>query len=497
MIDTAAVTPDAPCATPTTNFTPTTDPPPTGPDPAARLPPAALPADPDAVPIGELETAICQWAGRIAAATCTWLALLAAFDRRTGWSGIGMRSCAHWLSWRCGLSPRTAREHLATAHALEQLPAIRTAFAAGTLSYSKVRAITRVARPDTEQTWLNHAEHCTAGALEHLARAYRQRSADPDTRARTRTARRVSWHTDDDGMIHLTAVLPADQGAQLIAAIETARDSLTTTTKPATTPSAAEPPTTEPASEPTAEEHPHPEPGPEPDRQRDADGLIALAESFLHHGAPGLIHPAHTLVLHLHPTDLQPTTTTTTTGTGTTTTGDASPATLPPAVLQRLGCDSLVQAMLTDPHGTPLRLGRRYRFPTRRLRAAVHARDHGTCQYPGCDHTRWLNIHHLTGWADGGHTDLDNLTLICGTHHRHLHEEGITLRRTPEGTITALLPDGRTLTPAPPLTPGEHPTAALAIETGHVTPDAITTRNGGRLNLGESLFVLLQNHPAA
>ncbi|WP_232295500.1 DUF222 domain-containing protein, partial [Parafrankia sp. EUN1f] len=122
MIDTAAV---PPCDTLAADFAADT---------------AGSSVDPDAVPIGELETAICQWAGRIAAATCAWLGLLAAFDRRSGWSGIGMRSCAHWLSWRCGLSPRTARDHLATAHALEQLPMIRAAFTAGTLSYSKVRA---------------------------------------------------------------------------------------------------------------------------------------------------------------------------------------------------------------------------------------------------------------------------------------------------------------------------------------------------------------------
>ncbi|EFC79329.1 HNH endonuclease, partial [Parafrankia sp. EUN1f] len=173
-----------------------------------------------------------------------------------------------------------------------------------------------------------------------------------------------------------------------------------------------------------------------------------------------------------------------------------TPATLPPAVLQRLGCDGLVQALLTDPHGNPLRLGRRNRFPTRRLQAAVHARDHGTCQYPGCAHTRWLHVHHLVGWAEGGRTDLDNLTLVCGSHHRHLHEEGIVLRRTSSATIVALLPDGRTLVPAPPVTPGEQPIATLADETGHVAPNAVATRDGGRLNLGESLFVLLQDRVA-
>ncbi|MCK9927496.1 13E12 repeat family protein, partial [Frankia sp. Mgl5] len=99
--------------------------------------------DAQTAPLADLETAICGWAGRLAAATCGWLVLLSAFERRGGWSGIGLRSCAHWLSWRCGIGLRAAREHLATARALEQLPTVRAAFADGTISYSKVRAITR------------------------------------------------------------------------------------------------------------------------------------------------------------------------------------------------------------------------------------------------------------------------------------------------------------------------------------------------------------------
>src|SRR5262245_30849497 len=121
--------------------------------------------DAQTAPLPVLEEEICGWAGRIAAATCQMLQLLAVFDRRRGWSGLGMATCAHWLSWRCGLSTRAAQERLAVAHALERLPAVREAFAAGRLSYSKVRALARVADPETERTWLSHALHCTAGQL--------------------------------------------------------------------------------------------------------------------------------------------------------------------------------------------------------------------------------------------------------------------------------------------------------------------------------------------
>ncbi|OAA23400.1 hypothetical protein UG55_103898, partial [Frankia sp. EI5c] len=126
------------------------------------------------------------------------------------------------------------------------------------------------------------------------------------------------------------------------------------------------------------------------------------------------------------------------------------------------------------------------------LICAVHARDHGTCQYPGCTHTHWLHIHHLTPWAHGGHTNLDDLTLICSTHHRHLHHHHITLHRTSTGKITATLPDGRTLTPTPPINPGHQPTTTLTTTTEHVTPDAIHTRDGGPFHLDQSLHVLLQ-----
>src|SRR5262245_28410281 len=108
----------------------------------------SLPTPLDGMSLPELESELLGLAGHIAAAECRFLQLLAEFDDRNGWAGDGIRSCAHWLSWRAGMSLRTATEHLRVARALQNLPAIREAFAAGRLSYSKVRAITRIAGSD-------------------------------------------------------------------------------------------------------------------------------------------------------------------------------------------------------------------------------------------------------------------------------------------------------------------------------------------------------------
>ncbi|WP_198145355.1 HNH endonuclease signature motif containing protein [Frankia sp. EAN1pec] len=449
--------------------------------------------DAETAPLADLEAAICGWAGRLAAATCGWLVLLSAFERRGGWSGIGLRSCAHWLSWRCGIGLRAAREHLATARALEQLPAVRAAFADGAVSYSKVRAITRIADPTTELLWLEHALHCTASQLERLVRTLRQTTTDPADRARTQAARRVSWRTDDDGMLHLTAVLPPDEGAQLVAALDAARASLDTTTTGTTgTGTGTDADADADAGQPPPDGEVVAAPR---DRRRDADALVALAEGFLQRPAPGLTSPAHTLTVHVDAATLLDAARPPRPGPGSR--AEISPGIgLSSAVLRRLGCDGLIRALVTDTHGNPLRLGRRRRLPNRQLRDAVHARDRGTCQYPGCAHTRWLHIHHLVPWIEGGGTDIDNLTLVCGAHHRTLHDEDIKLRRTTTGRIVALLPDGRTLDPAPPANPGARPAEVLAEATRHVAPDAIVTWNGGPFHLDDSIRALLQDQAA-
>ena len=112
---------------------------------------SSLSEHPSGSPLPELAAAITAGAVRLAAATAAWLRLIVEFDERGGWHGYGIMSCAHWLAWQCGLSPGAAREHVRVARALQSLPLTEAAFAEGRLSYSKVRAMTRIAEPDSEE----------------------------------------------------------------------------------------------------------------------------------------------------------------------------------------------------------------------------------------------------------------------------------------------------------------------------------------------------------
>ena len=179
-----------------------------------------MPVDaPGAVPLDELEAEICSFAGRLAASTGVWLRLVAEFDRRKGWVQWGIKSCAHWLAWACSVAPGAAREYVRVASALTSLPLLDAAFAAGRLSYSKVRAATRVAGRVPESTLLDQALVHTASQLERLVRAYRKVDG---TGREQQQRRRARWFFDEDGMLVLTARLTADEGAVLVAALEQA-----------------------------------------------------------------------------------------------------------------------------------------------------------------------------------------------------------------------------------------------------------------------------------
>ena len=91
------------------------------------------------MPLGMLEREITELAAHIHAATCRWLLMVAELDHRGGWADWGCKSCAHWLSWRCGVALNAAREQVRVARCLGALPEIRSAFAHGRLSFSQAR----------------------------------------------------------------------------------------------------------------------------------------------------------------------------------------------------------------------------------------------------------------------------------------------------------------------------------------------------------------------
>ena len=230
------------------------------------------------MPLERLEAQICELAGHLAAATCRFLVLLADFDARRGWASWEMGSCAQWLSWKCQMSSGTAREHVRVARALRDLPVIRARFAAGRLSYAKVRALTRIAAPATEAGLAELAGPMTANQLERFARAHRQVTQAGDAGARVR--RRLTWRFEEDGSLSGTFRLPPLQGAVLLKALraacaDLAGDPRADVSAETPAPRQCPPRTRRPlASRPQARRLS----GPSSDL---ADGLVAVAESFL------------------------------------------------------------------------------------------------------------------------------------------------------------------------------------------------------------------------
>ncbi|PYM70726.1 MAG: hypothetical protein DME03_20675 [Candidatus Rokuibacteriota bacterium] len=116
--------------------------------------------------VDRLGDEIAELSAHLDAATARLLDLIREFDARAGWN-TGFRSCAAWLSWRVGFAPGAAREHVRVARALGTLPRLSQALARGELSYAKVRELTRVATPETEERLLAVGR---AGTAEHVER---------------------------------------------------------------------------------------------------------------------------------------------------------------------------------------------------------------------------------------------------------------------------------------------------------------------------------------
>jgi hypothetical protein len=423
-----------------------------------------------------LEREICELGGHINAATARWLDLVGEFDRREGWAEWGCRSCTHWLSYRCGVSPAAAREQVRVARRVAELPKLRASFARGELCYSQVRAVTRVATPDTEADLLEIALHATASQLETIVRAYRgvlEVELGDDSEEHRR--RFVRCEHDEDGALLIQARLPAEEGALVLTALEAARQALRASHGAAGEGGAsagaggASAETTHIGDAPSGEAErgePNEERVPDPETVErftpsNADALVLMAQTALAHGPAEGAGSEHQVVVHVDAATLA---------------HDEDGAcelehgpALSPETARRLGCDaSLVRILERD--GRPLSIGRKTRALSPALKRALRSRDR-TCRFPGCGQQRFLHAHHIRHWAQGGRTDLSNLIQLCSHHHRLVHEGGYSVERRGEGRVRFHRPDGQPV-PAAPATPeGEapalprlHRAAALTID---------------------------------
>ena len=413
---------------------------------------------------------IAELSAHLDAATARLLDLIREFDARGGWN-TGFRSCAAWLSWRTGLAPGAAREHVRVARALGILPLLARALARAEVSYSKVRELTRVATPETEERLLAVGRAGTAEHVERIVRGWRRvdRQAEAREAARQHASRSLCLYPDSDGTMIVKGRLTAEVGALLVQALAAARETLYQRRRD-----------TEPDADPPTM------------IQQQADALALLAETALHHeldpGAPG---ERYQVVVHVDAEVLadadQP---------GQSVLEDG--ARVPAGTSQRLACDASRVVMRHDSDRRVVEVGARTRTIPPALRRALHHRDRG-CRFPGCG-VRVSEGHHIRHWAQGGPTTLSNLASLCRRHHRAVHEEGYLVDRRPDGALRFRRPDGRILPDVPPpravpadpvhLLRARHEAEGLALHATTATPGWF----GERLDVGWVIDVM---HPMA
>ncbi len=398
--------------------------------------------------LGDLDTLealgdeIATLAAHIHAATHRLLVLLAEFNARRGWERDGHRTCAHWLSFRTGIDLGAAREKVRAAQALTGLPETSAAMARGAISFSQVRALTRVATAEDEAELLELARTCSAAQLERVVRGWK-RGSRRDEAARERElheSRTLSLFHGDDGMVVIRGRVTPEVGALLMCAIEAVSDALYREARGwerlagagGSRGSASREAASRECASPRADTLPS-------DTLRDAarrraDALALLAERALAAGfgadAPlsGTRAARHQVVLHVDAATLGEEG------------GDVAGAPefegldsrshshlddgtrVSAETSQRISCDAALVRVTHGPDGSVLDVGRRTRTIPPALRRALEARDRG-CRFPGCG-SRFCDAHHVRHWGQGGETSLANTVLLCRHHHRLVHEGG-------------------------------------------------------------------------
>ena len=444
-------------------------------------------------PLDSLEQELTALAGHLNAGNYRFLKLLAEFERRNGHVGWGIQSCAHWLSWKCSIGLVAARDKVRVARALEALPKLSDAMRRGTLSYCKVRALTRIATPQNEELLLSLGEAATVSHVEKAVRLYRrtERAQHLATANAQHADRHVQCYVDADGSVVIRGRLTPEHGALVMKALASAGDTLRE----------AERDSREACAPPDSPVDAH--------GARQADALALLAETFLAQGAAPLaaaerhqviVHVAEAVLReapgdegvsrelsvdgyalrerarsergsHEEPSDKPA---------PHEVAGDepaphglasdglceiADVAALPVATARRLCCEANVVRVIESETGDVLNVGRRTRVVPTALRRALAIRDAG-CRFPGCTNRRFVEAHHVVHWADGGDTKQDNLVLLCRRHHRFVHEYGFTIVRD-SGVFCFVRPDGRRVVEAPGADGVDSDAGWLALQRAH------------------------------
>ncbi|HEX8771185.1 MAG TPA: DUF222 domain-containing protein [Acidimicrobiales bacterium] len=333
-----------------------------------------------------LEAEMASLCGLVNAATGRLVSLVARVIETGAWEVSGIRSPSHWVAWKCGLSASRARRIVSMAKRATELARCQAAFEGGELSEDQMAVVARHAPGANDAEVVEFAREATVSQLERTLRRYNfdtaatapapDDEADPQAQPQRAETRTTSFGDTDRGTWRLSAELPLDEGAGIEQALERARHDLVRAGNT---------------------------------RATWTDALMAMAEAYLATGALGRPYSdRHTVMLHLSTDDDGRTG-------GHLHTGPV----LPDALRRLVSCDARIRPVF-EVGAIAVNLGRLVHIVPDKTRTVVEERD-GGCRGPGCANTKWLQIHHIQHWEDGGCTDTFNLVALCSVCHRRHH----------------------------------------------------------------------------
>ena len=343
-----------------------------------------------------------------------------------------------------GIDRRSAWERLRIGRKLRLLPVIQHLFRCGRLSWSKVRILVAVADPDNEEKLAHAALDASVRDVQRLCNEYRWPETDDEAGDQAlaenqHERRRLSWQQLDDGSTLIQLVLPPEKAQNFLHAVEHCEDlQYRSDTAEGDT-----------ATRVIPESESDPEP-PTPS-QRMADAAVLMAErSLAYRGIDLSVADRYLTVMNIDARSLESTPTVdssvaqTSAAAHTSVTHTSIPVPLlpipprkpyiegigpiPVASARAITCDCSLIGIQSDNDGEPLSIGRRSRIWTPQLRLLITQRDRH-CQFPGCSQHRFLHIHHIKHWADGGETSVDNGVCLCSHHHSLIHSGQFTIER--------------------------------------------------------------------
>jgi hypothetical protein len=325
-------------------------------------------------------------------------------DAQATWEPDGAYSMAHWVKLHLGLSGWKAERWVDAGVALRGLPLVADALGSGELPIDKVVEITRFADPEEQDALVIWARSVSSGAIRKQGELRSKRDAEEVATVEVERFCDWGYHYEGKGF-WLEAQLPPAQGAVVASAL----DGL-------------------------ASEIPElPGEGQRGMGSRRASALVALCSGESPRSDESAVGPVRAeIVVHAQLEDLLDSEANAYVEEG---------PTIPTAAVRRLLCGSSVKTVIESFDGTIAGVGQRIREPSPALMRQLRHRDQ-ECAFPGCGARRFTHAHHIDWWSHGGRTDLDNLVLICGHHHRLVHEHGWRVERDPGGDLSWFRPDG-------------------------------------------------------